>query len=125
MNSSKISTGVCAGLFASAVALAEGTAQTSSESVSKPSASPSQAVEKSQTPQKSGGKSKGKQRLTFFEGCGRKDKDGNWAEFYSNCDTEVDGREVPAPPCKDGWAKVREAVPRNMVSHLEKCLIEL
>lgn len=63
--------------------------------------------------------------LVSFEGCGKKDKAGKWAELYYNCKGFNGARFSPAPPCKEGFVKVTEAVPVHLVRHLQQCIYEL
>jgi len=127
MQKIKISASVCAYLLTGAEAFAETTKTSATPSEKTNNGAPATPSAKNETP-KRGTLTKGKKaesNLRFFEGCGRKDKAGKWAEFYSNCETEVDGKEIPAPPCRAGWVRVAEAVPQNLVSHLQQCMYEL
>lgn len=124
MKFSKISSGVCVGLLTSSVALAEDAKKTApAQPITAPSVS-SATPEKSANPVKSPS-DKNPSPAVYFEGCGKKDKGGKWIKFYANCETEVNGQEIPAPPCKKGWVTVSEAVPQNLISHLQKCTVEL
>lgn len=121
----KISSGVCAGLLTSTVVLASSDAKTSQEPSPNAGAAQTKGTESSPATKKGAGKKAKKVEMVYFDGCGRKDKKGQWAEFYANCETEENGVEKPAPPCKAGWVTVRDVVPENMISHLQKCVVEL
>lgn len=121
----RISSGVCAGLLTSTVVLASGDSKNAKETPTNPAATEAKQSEKPAPGKKSAGKKSKKVEMAYFEGCGRKDKKDQWAEFYANCETEENGVEKPAPPCKAGWVKVADVVPQNMISHLQKCIVEL
>lgn len=121
----KISSGVCAGLLTSTVVLAFGDNKNKPETSNKPVTAETKQSDKAPSPPKRSGKKSKKVEMVYFDGCGRKDKKGQWAEFYANCETEENGVEIPAPPCKAGWVTVKDVVPENMISHLQQCVVEL
>lgn len=63
--------------------------------------------------------------LVQFEGCGKKDSTGAWVEFYNNCQGFDGATFYKAPPCRKDFVKVKEAVPKHLVSDLEQCIYEL
>jgi hypothetical protein len=64
-------------------------------------------------------------KMTHFEGCGKKDKDGKWTELYYNCKRFNGAKFFPEPPCREGFVVVNEALPTDLVSPLHQCIYEL
>lgn len=106
----KFSSSVFAGFLTSACVLADG-----SEAVSRDPPVSSGATEKKEPePAKKKSKKKTKEETRYVEGCGLKDKSGDWVKIKA-CVT---------PPCRDGWVVVKEVVPASMVNILD-CVREL
>ncbi|MEI6832401.1 MAG: hypothetical protein WCL28_00280 [bacterium] len=106
----KLSSSVFAGLLTSACVIADG-----SEAVSRDQPVSSGATEKKEPePAKKKSKKKTKEETRYVEGCGLKDKSGDWVKIKT-CVT---------PPCRDGWVVVKEVVPARMVNIFD-CVREL